>query len=123
MLQVDKEQMEIVLNNLISNAIRFSPDGGLIEVKAQHLSNETRINVCDQGPGVQLEDKAYIFQPFYQGGNQPTGPIQGSGLGLSIARAHIEAHGGELKLVDDKTNGACFVISLPINQETPSDVS
>ncbi|MGD8908629.1 MAG: HAMP domain-containing sensor histidine kinase [Chromatiales bacterium] len=122
-LQTDREQMEVVLNNLISNAIRFSPDGSCIEVKAQRLANETRISVCDQGPGIPFEDRAYIFQPFYQGENQPTGPIRGSGLGLSIARAHIEAHGGELQLDDDETTGTCFLITLPINQETLSNAS
>jgi two-component system sensor histidine kinase GlrK len=120
-LQADREQMEVVLNNLISNAIRFSPDGSHIEVRAQRLANEVRISVCDQGPGIPLEDRAYIFQPFYQGGNQPSGPIQGSGLGLSIARAHIEAHGGELQLGDDETAGTCFLISLPLKQEILSN--
>jgi two-component system sensor histidine kinase GlrK len=121
LLQADKEQMEVVLNNLITNAIRFSPDGARIEVEGQRLDNEIRISICDQGPGIPFEDRAYIFQPFYQGGNQPTGPIQGSGLGLSIAKAHIEAHGGELQLSDDETAGTCFLISLPINGEAISD--
>lgn len=123
MLQADGEQIEIVLNNLLSNAIRFSPQGGSIEVKGQNLANEIRISICDQGPGVQPKDKAYIFQPFYQGGNQPPGPIQGSGLGLSIARAHIEAHGGELRLGGEETAGACFLINLPVNKETLSHAS
>jgi two-component system sensor histidine kinase GlrK len=116
-LQADREQMEIVLSNLISNAIRYSPNGGNIEVKAERLPSEIRISVCDQGPGVPLEDRAHIFQPFYQGGNQPPGSIQGNGLGLSISRAHIEAHGGELNLGDDETVGTCFHISLPVSEE------
>lgn len=116
-LQADEEQMEVVLSNLISNAIRFSPDGCAIEVKAQHLPHEIRISVCDQGPGIPNGDRAYIFQPFYQGRNQPPGPNQGNGLGLSIASAHIEALGGELRLGEEETAGGCFLISLPINEE------
>ena len=120
MLQVDKGQMEVVFNNLISNAIRFSPDGGTIEVRAQRLENEIRISVCDQGPGIPPEDRAYIFQPFYQGGNQPPGMIRGSGLGLAIALAHVEAHGGELRLSDEQSTGTCFLLRLPVDEETLS---
>jgi two-component system, NtrC family, sensor histidine kinase GlrK len=121
MLQVDKEQMEIVLSNLINNAIRFSPDGGTIEVRAQRLEHEIRISICDQGPGVPPEDRTYIFQPFYQGGNQPPGMIRGSGLGLAIAQAHVEAHGGELRLSDEQRVGTCFQMRLPIDEERLSD--
>jgi two-component system sensor histidine kinase GlrK len=116
-LQVDEAQMEIVLNNLINNAIRFSPHGGSIEIRGKIQDGEILITICDQGPGVPTEDRAYIFQPFYQGGNQTPGRIQGSGLGLAIARAHIEAHGGELTLMDDKLSGTCFLISLPLDNE------
>jgi len=120
-LQADRGQMEVVFNNLISNAIRFSPDSGVIEITAQRLASEINISVCDQGPGVPPEDRAHIFQPFYQGGNQPTGLIQGSGLGLAIARAHVEAHGGELRLNNQTSTGTCFLINLPVNMETQSN--
>ncbi len=123
MLHADKEQMEIALNNLISNAIRFSPEGSCIDVRGQHLSDAIHISVSDQGPGIPLEDREHIFQPFYQGGNQPTGPIRGSGLGLSIAKAHIEAHGGTLYLDNEKANDTCFHISLPVNKEAQSNAS
>ncbi len=120
MLQVDRELMETALNNLIGNAIRFSPDGGTIEIRAKRHDNEIHISIRDQGPGVPLEDRSYIFQPFYQGENQPSGRIQGSGLGLSIATAHIEANGGELLLSDGETTGACFLIKLPVTGESLS---
>jgi two-component system sensor histidine kinase GlrK len=123
MLQADKEQMEIVLSNLISNAIRYSPNGAKIKIMAQHQANDIHITICDQGPGIPLEDRAYIFQPFYQGANQPLGSIQGSGLGLSIAKAHIEAHGGEIHLDDNETAGACFHISLPVIKEDQNNAS
>jgi two-component system sensor histidine kinase GlrK len=119
-LQVDKAQMEIVINNLISNAIRFSPEGGTIEIRAATLKDETCIRICDQGPGIPLEDKAYIFEPFYQGDNQIPGRIQGSGLGLAIARAHVEAHGGTLTLMDENSD-TCFLICLPVDKEAVDD--
>jgi two-component system sensor histidine kinase GlrK len=120
-LQVDETQMEIVINNLISNAIRFSPEGGKIDIRAKKLKDETQITICDQGPGIPTDDRAYIFEPFYQGSNQIPGLIQGSGLGLAIARAHIEAHGGKLILMNETTTGTCFKISLPIDTETADD--
>jgi two-component system sensor histidine kinase GlrK len=120
-LQADETQMGVAINNLLSNAIRFSPKGGTIEIRAETVADEIHISICDQGPGVPAEDRAYIFQPFYQGGNQTPGPIQGTGLGLSIAAVHVEAHGGTLRLMDDQTNGTCFLITLPIAQETADD--
>jgi two-component system sensor histidine kinase GlrK len=120
-LQVDKVKMELVINNLISNAIRFSPQGGIIEIGAEMHEDEILITICDQGPGVPVEDRAYIFQPFYQGDIQTPGRIQGSGLGLAIARAHVEAHGGELTLIDEKSHATCFQISLPNEADAVDD--
>ncbi len=120
-LQVDKTKMEMAINNLISNAIRFSPQGGIIEIRTAILEDETRITICDQGPGVPSEDRAYIFQPFYQGDIQTPGRIQGSGLGLAIARAHIEAHGGKLTLMDENSHASCFQITLPIEADATND--
>jgi two-component system sensor histidine kinase GlrK len=116
-LRADETQMEIVINNLVNNAIRFSPKGGIIEIRGETLEDETQITICDLGPGIPLEDRAYIFQPFYQGNNQIPGLIKGSGLGLAIARAHIEAHGGKLRLMEEKSTGTCFLISLPAETE------
>jgi two-component system, NtrC family, sensor histidine kinase GlrK len=117
-LQADKGQMEIIFNNLISNAIHFSPDGSMIEVSAEYFEDKIQITVCDQGVGVPPEDRPHIFQPFYQGANQTSSRIAGSGLGLAIAKAHVEAHGGELILKDEIiTGGTCFLIRLPHDKE------
>ncbi|MES9992045.1 MAG: HAMP domain-containing sensor histidine kinase [Candidatus Thiodiazotropha sp.] len=120
-LQVDETQLETVIKNLVNNAIRFSPIGGRIEIRAETVKDETEITVCDQGPGIPTDDRAYIFEPFYQGKNQTPGLIQGSGLGLAIARAHIEAHGGKLILMEGNRSTTCFQISLPADRETIDD--
>ncbi len=116
-LRADRKQLAVVLNNLLSNAIRFAPEGSTIEINAQQLEQEVRISICDQGPGIAPEDRTYLFHPFYQGRNQPQGAIQGSGLGLAIAHTHVEAHGGKLSLDDAYTGGACFVLTLPTDEE------
>jgi two-component system, NtrC family, sensor histidine kinase GlrK len=122
-LEADRELMAVVLDNLLSNAIRFSPEAGIVEVRAERLAHEVRISVCDQGPGVPKADGNHIFQPFYRGCDQPSGSIQGSGLGLAIARAHVEAHGGSLCLEDDRSSGTCFTIRLPLDKEVLSEDS
>lgn len=123
-LWADKGRLETVLENLLANAIRFSPDGGIIEVGAETVDGQTRITICDQGPGVPLDDCAYVFQPFYQGANQPPGALHGSGLGLAIARANIEAQGGKLVLLPPRDQGgACFQISLPGGEKDGTDVA
>jgi two-component system sensor histidine kinase GlrK len=113
-LHINQAQMEIVIDNLISNAIRFSPVGGRIDIQAEIVKAEAHITICDQGPGIPEEDRAYIFEPFYQGSNQASGLIQGSGLGLAIARAHVESHGGKLILMEGDRSKTCFMISLPM---------
>jgi two-component system, NtrC family, sensor histidine kinase GlrK len=106
----NKEKMATALDNLLSNAIRFSPRGGSIEVAANLAGGRLEILICDQGPGVPEQDRQYIFQPFYQGSLQPSGPVRGSGLGLAIVKEYVEAHAGEVKLVDRPPWGACFQI-------------
>jgi two-component system sensor histidine kinase GlrK len=111
-LIADKEKMMTVFDNLLSNAIRFSPNGGTVRITASAGAKWTEIVICDQGPGVPEEDRPFIFQPFYQGGVQPSGPVRGSGLGLAIVKEYVESHGGQVNLVDHPPWGACFQVML-----------
>jgi len=123
-LWADRGRLDTVIENLIANAIRFSPNGGVIEVVSEAIDDQVRITVCDQGPGVPSEDRAYVFQPFYQSTRQPPGALHGSGLGLAIARANIEAQGGTLVLLPPRDEGgACFQISLPGVERDGSNVA
>jgi two-component system sensor histidine kinase GlrK len=123
-LWADRGRLDTALENLIANAIRFSPYGGVIDVAAETIDGQARITICDQGPGVSPEDRAYIFQPFYQGTNQPPGALHGSGLGLAIARTNIEAQGGELLLAPPEHGmGACFRVTLPCAQQDDTDAA
>lgn len=114
-LSADREKMLTVLDNLLSNAIRFSPRGGEVEVAASATEGRTEIRVRDQGPGVPESERRKIFQPFYQGSVQPAGPVSGSGLGLAIVQEYVEAHGGQVALIDDPPWAVCFSIVFDTN--------
>jgi len=118
-LHTDRGRLAVALENLIGNAIKFSPDGGTVEIRSRQQANGIEILVCDQGPGIPAEQTDQLFQPFFKGTPPPRGALKSSGLGLAIAKAHIELLGGQLVLSPDRTNGACFRITLPITQESP----
>jgi len=108
-------RLERVLNNLIDNAVSFSPDGGLIELSATCANDEVWIRVTDEGPGVAPSEREAIFRRFHS--ERPEGEDFGnhSGLGLAIARTIVEGHQGHINIVDreDGKSGACFEIALP----------
>lgn len=113
----DRKKLETVFSNLLSNAIRFSPQQGRVEISAAVEGQSISITICDQGPGVHEEDRLAIFQPFFKGRVQPSGPVRGSGLGLAIVKEYVEAHDGRVSLVERRPWGACFQVILGIARE------
>jgi two-component system sensor histidine kinase GlrK len=113
-LQGDRWKLQTVFDNLLANAIRFSPQRGVIEIAAKLLDGKVQITICDQGPGVPPEDRPHVFRPFYQGAIQPGGGVRGSGLGLAIVKEYVEAHGGQVSLMEAEDRGACFEVALPL---------
>ena len=109
---VDGEKLGIVLANLLANALRFSPPGGVVTLALGQDEAKVWIDCIDAGPGVAPEDVARIFDPFYQGRNQAPGARRGSGIGLSIVREIAQAHGGSCCLLPSD-RGAHFRIELP----------
>ena len=110
---LDPDKFAIVLANLLSNAVRFSPQGGTIRFVLSGSEGRVRIDCVDQGPGVAATDAHRIFDPFYQGLNQPQGARHGNGIGLSIVREYVLAHNGDVQLVTRDGGGAHFRIELP----------
>lgn len=108
-------RIERVLNNLIDNAVSFSPPGGLIEISATSTDTEIIIRVIDEGPGVQPSEREAIFRRFHTERPTKEGFGKHSGLGLAIARTIIEGHEGQIKVQDrdDGKQGACFEIAIP----------
>jgi two-component system, OmpR family, sensor histidine kinase ChvG len=116
----DTGRLARALDNILDNAVSFSPPGGLVEIAASHVGNQVRVRVDDEGPGVPPEAREAIFNRFHS--IRPEGESFGrhSGLGLAIAKAIVEGHGGEISVLDrdDAPSGARFIISLPA-VETP----
>lgn len=115
-LSADPEKLDMLLGNLLSNAIRFSPPGGRIRFTLRRQGLQIWLDCEDQGPGVAPEDRERIFEPFYQGIRQPGGARRGSGIGLSIVRELVQAHGGQVSLLE-QAQGAHFRIMWPQTPE------
>jgi len=115
---LDGEKMQVVLDNLLSNAIDFSPEGGVIRLEAKSVGDVIQIVCIDQGAGIAAEDAQRIFEPFVQGSRASPVPRQGSGVGLSIVRELMTAMGGKVRLLPGKesTPGATFQIEVPYEQ-------
>ncbi|MDE3011788.1 MAG: histidine kinase [Pseudomonadota bacterium] len=112
-IPVDPEKMRIVIDNLISNAIKFSPEGGTVRAQAVAEGPLAILQVDDQGPGIPVEDRDKIFDPFYRTRTPQQGPVKGTGLGLAIMREFVLAHGGSVRVAENRPKGATFRVSLP----------
>ena len=109
----DRERLRQVLANLIDNAVKHSPHGAPVEVRAHALDGHVQVDVADEGPGVQPGDRRLIFEKFGRAGGGGARP--GTGLGLYIARSIAEAHGGTLD-VERTPRGATFALALPLRR-------
>lgn len=115
-VRMDPERMAQVLDNLICNALRYTPRGGSILLKAQAVDGQVQMQVQDTGSGIAPEDLPYVFDRFYRGdpARQQSGE---SGLGLAIGKSIVEAHGGKLTVASQPGSGATFTISLPLGSK------
>ncbi len=108
---LDKKLLKNVLFNLISNAIKFSPEGGVITVGAQVSASAVKILVQDSGIGISKEDQKHLFERFFRGHNATH--IQGTGLGLNIVTKYIELMNGEISFESQENKGTTFIITIP----------
>ena len=109
----DPHRLRQVIDNLISNAIKFSPPGSTVQVSAQRMPSGWRINVQDEGPGVTPSDRERLFQDFARLSARPTGGEKSTGLGLAITRRVVEAHNGQIGVDSEPGHGANFWFTLP----------
>jgi signal transduction histidine kinase len=110
----DQDEMEIVFNNLISNAIKYNKDGGRVDCKFKLTEDAVTLTVMDTGIGLSKTEMAKLFREFVRIKNEKTKHISGSGLGLSITKKMIELYNGEINVCSQPDKGSTFTITLPI---------
>jgi PAS domain S-box-containing protein len=113
LIQGDPRRLEQVIDNLVSNAIKYSPRGGVIDIRGKSTAAEVILTVSDEGVGIPMEEQEKIFDRFYRVQGPETRAVSGTGLGLYITRAIVEAHGGRCWVNSTPGQGATFFVSLP----------
>jgi two-component system sensor histidine kinase GlrK len=108
----DKEEMRTILDNLISNAINHSPNGGTVSVSLKSDGESAILDFKDEGPGIDMSERDSIFEPFYQGKSMSKGQVKGTGLGLALSQRYAMLHGGIIEVLDSP-KGAHFRLKIP----------
>jgi two-component system sensor histidine kinase GlrK len=126
-LEADPQKLRSIVDNLISNAVKFTPPGGTIVVRARaagaNEAGEAVIEVMDTGPGVPAEERESIFNLFFRGRTKSESSVKGSGLGLAIARELVEAHGGQIAVVAGGAGGHIRVTQPPPSARALADAA
>jgi signal transduction histidine kinase len=113
-VSADAQRVRQVLNNLLDNALKFTPDGGRVAISASVEGSEVKVSVADTGVGIPEAHRPNLFTAFRQLDMSPTRPAGGTGLGLAIVRAIVEAHGGRLGVESAPEAGSTFWFTLPV---------
>jgi signal transduction histidine kinase len=113
-VQADPKRIEEIFNNLISNAINYSPEGGQVTISAKGLGEYMEIRVEDTGVGITKEELPKIFDKFYRVKNPKTRQVIGTGLGLAIVKGVVDAHQGSIQVESVPDAGTTFKVLLPV---------
>lgn len=109
-LEGDPLLLEIMVNNLLENAVKYSPKNGMIECRVVAASNRVVFSVADQGPGIDDKEKKRIFEKFYRIGSEQTRTTQGTGLGLFLCKKIARDHNGDIEVTDNNPTGCNFTV-------------
>ena len=110
----DERKIKQILLNLLSNAVKFTPEGGRISINARQTNGSVEISVTDTGIGIAEEDQPKIFEEFRQVGTDYAHKVEGTGLGLTLAKKFVELHGGKIWVESEVGKGSTFIFTLPI---------
>jgi signal transduction histidine kinase len=114
LVHADARKVKQVLLNLLSNALKFTPEGGRIDVRAEQRGAVAEIAVADTGVGIAPEDQQAVFEEFRQVGTSAK-RVEGTGLGLALSRKFVELHGGRIWLTSEVGKGSTFAFTIPIH--------
>jgi signal transduction histidine kinase len=117
-IQADRDKIALALHNLVGNALKYTPDGGRINVTATVEGGQLSVAVTDRGLGIGPDELERVFERFYRSRNPLAANVKGSGLGLPIAREVARLHGGDIALESELGRGSTFTLTLPIVEET-----
>jgi signal transduction histidine kinase len=112
----DRRRLAQVIDNLITNAIKFSPNGGAVDLNLERRDSIVVVEIADQGIGVADDDRDRLFERFFRARSALERQIPGTGLGLYISQAIVEAHGGRIEARSVEGEGSAFVIELPVDR-------
>jgi PAS domain S-box-containing protein len=110
---LDKQMVEVALMNLLSNALKYTPQGGSVQVKVEDTPEEILIHVIDTGCGIPEADLPRVFDKFFRGAGEAVRAQTGSGLGLALSKKIVELHGGDIKVISREGTGSQFSVMLP----------
>jgi signal transduction histidine kinase len=113
-LRIDSGKIEQVITNLVTNAVKFSPQGTTVTVRVVRRDGVAELSVADQGPGIAPDEILTLFRPFQRGSATATGREQSTGLGLVICKKIVEGHGGRIRIESALGKGATFYVELPV---------
>jgi len=110
----EQAKLEQVMLNIIGNALKYSPEGGDIEISVRRLKEKAMVSVTDHGIGIPQEQLPFIFEKYHRGGKSEGGGIRGAGLGLFVTKSIVEAHGGRIWAESTEGKGTCMIFTIPL---------
>lgn len=122
-INVDMAKIEIIINNLISNAIKYTPAGGEIRISTKLTGDKFVLQVADSGPGIPPEKRELIFERFHRITKPDSDYVEGMGVGLELSRTLARLHHGDIDVYDNSPSGSIFELALPVSENYSNDIS
>ena len=119
-VRVDPQRFAQVVDNLVSNAVKYTPAGGRVEVDLSVTRRPVELVVLDTGIGISMRDRNHVFSRFFRAQQAARKSIQGIGLGLSITKAIVDSHGGRIEVESEEGRGSTFRVWLPLDLTEPA---